>query len=82
MEKPCLNDKNEYPDDAVLSHYLGKVKKTWDSFIDFINENYPSFSGQWRYYNDGQKRKKPYHGSPFTITSLRQRFIFLIRRKN
>ena len=54
MEKPCLNDKNEYPDDAVLSHYLGKVKKTWDSFIDFINENYPSFSGQWRYYNDGK----------------------------
>jgi hypothetical protein len=54
MEKPCLNDKNEYPDDAVLSRYLGKVKRTWDSFIDFINENYPSFSGQWRYYIDGK----------------------------
>jgi hypothetical protein len=54
MEKPCLNDKNEYPSDKVLSRYLGKVKKTWDSFIDFINESYPSFSGQWRYYNDGK----------------------------
>ncbi|OHB63161.1 MAG: hypothetical protein A2168_01500 [Planctomycetes bacterium RBG_13_50_24] len=53
MEKPCLNDKNEYPNDEVLSRYLGKVKKTWDSFIDFINESYPSFFGEWRYYKDG-----------------------------
>src|SRR4030042_2336395 len=54
MEKPCLNDKDEYPNDEVLSHYLGKVKDTWDSFIVFLNESYPLFSGQWRYYNDGK----------------------------
>jgi hypothetical protein len=54
MEKPCLNNKEEYPDDEVLSRYLGKVKKTWDSFFTFLNESYPSFSGQWRYYNDGK----------------------------
>ena len=54
MEKPCLNDKDEYPDDEVLSRYLGKVKNTWDSFIDFIDESYPSFSGEWRYYKDGK----------------------------
>ena len=54
MEKPCLNDKNEYPDDDVLGRYLGKVKSTWDSFMDFLKESYPAFSGQWRYYNDGK----------------------------
>ena len=54
MEKPCLNDKDEYPNDKVLRRTLGKVKDTWDAFIDFINESYPSFSGQWRYYNDGK----------------------------
>ena len=54
MEKPCLNDKDEYPNDEVLSRYLGKVKGTWDSFTDFINESHPSFSGQWRYYQDGK----------------------------
>lgn len=54
MEKPCLNDKDEYPNDEVLSRYLGKVKNTWDSFIGFINESYPSFSGEWRYYKDGK----------------------------
>ena len=53
MEKPCLNDKNEYPDDEVLSHLLGRTKKSWDIFADFINESYPAFSGEWRYYTDG-----------------------------
>ncbi len=54
MEKPCLNDKDEYPNDEVLSRCLGKVKNTWDSFIDYINESHPTFSGEWRYYNDGK----------------------------
>ena len=54
MDKLCLNDKEEYPDDEVLSRYLGKVKETWDSFNVFLNESYPLFSGQWRYYNDGK----------------------------
>ena len=50
MEKPCFKDENEYPNDDVLSRYLGQAKNTWDSFIDFINVSYPSFSGEWRYY--------------------------------
>ena len=54
MEKPCLNDKDEFPDDKVLGRYLGKMKDTWDSFIAFLNDSYPSFSGQWRYYRDGK----------------------------
>ena len=54
MEKTCLNEKDEYPDDEVLIRYLGKVKDTWDSFINFLNESYPSFSREWRYYRDGK----------------------------
>ena len=54
MEKPCLNDKNEYPNDEFLSRYLGKVKNTWDSFVDLLDESYPSFSREWRYYKDGK----------------------------
>jgi hypothetical protein len=53
MEKPCLNNKDEYPDDEVLSRHLGRVRRTWDSFIALIKD-YPSFSGEWRYYNDGK----------------------------
>ncbi len=54
MEKPCLNDKNEYPTDAVLSHHLGESKNTWDSFINILKVDYPTFSTEWRYYNDGK----------------------------
>ncbi len=54
MEKPCLKDQNEYPDDDVLSRYLGKAKSTWDSFIGLLKENYPLFSTEWRYYHDGK----------------------------
>lgn len=54
MEKPCLNNKDEYPTAEVLSRYLGEVKSTWDSFIEFVRESYPLFSGEWRYYNDGK----------------------------
>jgi hypothetical protein len=54
MEKTCLNDRNEYPDDEVLSRYLGAVKNTWDSLIDYVAESNPDFTGEWRYYNDGK----------------------------
>ena len=54
MEKPGLNDESVYPDDDVLSQYLGEVKSIWDSFIDFIAMNHPSFTGEWRYYRDGK----------------------------
>ncbi len=54
MEKPCLNDKDERPNDEVLARALGKTKPAWDSFVSFIKENHPSFSGEWRYYSDGK----------------------------
>ncbi|UCD53223.1 MAG: DUF3788 family protein [Phycisphaerales bacterium] len=52
-KKPCLNDKDEFPDDKVLSRCLGKVKPVWDSYLAMIAENHPSFSAEWRYYRDG-----------------------------
>ncbi len=54
MDKPCLNDKAEHPDDEVLSRHLGQAKHAWDSFAELIRESYPLFSCEWRYYNDGK----------------------------
>ena len=54
MEKPCLNDNAEYPDDKVLTHYLGDAKDAWDELAVFLENKYPSLSGEWRYYNDGK----------------------------
>jgi hypothetical protein len=55
METPCLTDKAEYPDDEVLARHLGKSKNAWDSFIGLMKKNYPSFTSEWRYYNDGKR---------------------------
>jgi hypothetical protein len=54
VETIILNNKNEFPDDTVLSGHLGRVKVAWDSFIDTIRVSYPGFNGEWRYYNDGK----------------------------
>ena len=54
MEKPCLNDKAEYPDNKVLTYYLGDAKDTWDELAEFLENKYPGLSGEWRYYNDGK----------------------------
>jgi len=54
VEKPCLNDQDESPDDEVLTRCLGSVKPTWDSFLAFLREDHPSFVGEWRYYQDGK----------------------------
>jgi hypothetical protein len=54
MERPCLNDKDEHPSDEVLRHVLGRAKSAWDTFMRLIAEDHPSFSGEWRYYNDGK----------------------------
>jgi hypothetical protein len=55
MDIPCLNDKNIYPDDEVLTRYLGRAKNAWDSFMDLLKTDYPLLSTEWRYYNDGKR---------------------------
>ena len=54
MQKPILIDQNEFPEDDVLSRYLGENKNNWDSFINILKEEYPLFSTEWRYYKDGK----------------------------
>ena len=54
MEAPVLNDKSEFPDDAVLKRHLGDAKDAWDAFATFLEDTYPHYSGEWRYYDDGK----------------------------
>jgi hypothetical protein len=54
MDKPFLTDQDVYPSDDVLAQALGRVKKAWGSFMAYLSECYPSFSGEWRYYQDGK----------------------------
>jgi len=54
MDKPLLNDEKEFPDEKVLSKYLGKTKTVWDEFINLISSEHPTFALEWRYYKDGK----------------------------
>ncbi|MDI6451015.1 DUF3788 family protein [Anaerobaca lacustris] len=54
MEKPCLSNPDQFPDDEVLSGCLGKAKAAWDSFLSVLVEGSPAFAAEWRYYRDGK----------------------------
>lgn len=54
MNKPLLNDQNEYPDDAVLQKYLVGTKPYWDEITSWVAAQFPSRAFEWRYYNDGK----------------------------
>ena len=82
-KKPCLNDKDEFPGDKVLSRCLGKAKPVWDSFGTLLGANYPSFSTEWRYYRDGNnwlykvtKKKKTVCWVSVWINAFKATFYF------
>jgi len=52
--KLCLNNKDEYPTDAVLARCLGDARIGWDAFMEMLKNEYPQISHEWRYYNDGK----------------------------
>lgn len=54
MEKPLLNDQNQYPDNAVLSQILGDTMPTWVSFTETIERDFPNYTTEWRFYQDGK----------------------------
>lgn len=65
MEKPVLNDKDQFPAKEIIASHLGKNIWLWDSFFDYIQTSYPDFIPEWRYYKDGgswlmkiQRKKK------------------------
>jgi hypothetical protein len=54
MDRPCLNDPDEFPGDEVLARHLGPAKPAWDAFLAMLRDDYPQFAAEWRYYNDGK----------------------------
>ena len=54
MDQIILSDKNRFPAEEVIYSQIGKSKKIWDEFFQYIRSKHPEFSEQWRYYNDGK----------------------------
>ncbi len=53
MEVTILKDPNQYPTEEAIYSCLGNAKTLWISFFDYIHQNHPDFSEEWRYYKDG-----------------------------
>jgi hypothetical protein len=54
MEQMVLTDKEVYPSEEVIFSHIGKSKKLWISFFDYLHKDLPDFTEEWRYYNDGK----------------------------
>ncbi|MGA8265191.1 MAG: DUF3788 family protein [Ignavibacteriaceae bacterium] len=54
MDKPILNNKDQFPTEGIIFSHLGRTKIHWKSVFQYIYSNHPDFSEEWRYYNDGK----------------------------
>lgn len=54
MEQAVLADKHQFPTEEVIYSHIGKSKALWLSLFEYIHENHPDFTEQWRYYLDGK----------------------------
>jgi Protein of unknown function (DUF3788) len=54
MEQLVLINKDESPTEEIIFSHLGRTKNLWASIFEYIHSDYPEFSEEWRYYNDGK----------------------------
>ncbi|MEJ2010487.1 MAG: DUF3788 family protein [Acidobacteriota bacterium] len=54
MDTPILSDKSQFPTDEVVFSHIGKSKALWVSLFQYLAEEHPDFTREWRYYNDGK----------------------------
>ncbi|HUI42068.1 MAG TPA: DUF3788 family protein [Terriglobia bacterium] len=54
MDTPVLSDRSQFPTDEVVFSHLGKSKTLWVSLFQYLAEEHPDFTTEWRYYNDGK----------------------------
>jgi len=54
MDKSVLSDKTQFPTEEIIYSYLGKAKNIWIPFFEYLRENHPDITTEWRYYNDGK----------------------------
>lgn len=52
MERPLLNDGNQYPTDIMLASALGSSMEVYQAFIDSLSKY--QIEMEWHYYNDSK----------------------------
>ena len=54
MDKPILNDRDQFPTQEIISDHIGTAGKTWKMIFNHIHDQHPDLKEEWRYYNDGK----------------------------
>ena len=54
MDELVLKDKEQFPDEEVIFSHIGKSKKLWREFFDYLRKEHADLAEEWRYYNDGK----------------------------
>jgi hypothetical protein len=54
LDRPLLNDRDEPPDDQLLSRHLGSAKAVWDEYMGNTPAVVDGAEISWRYYLDGK----------------------------
>jgi hypothetical protein len=54
MDNPVLIDKKTFPTEEIIFSHLGKSKILWQSIFEYVHENHPELTEQWKFYNDGK----------------------------
>ena len=54
MEKPILDNPEQFPTDDIIFSVIGSSKNLWKSIFDYIQNEHPDFIKEWRFYKDGK----------------------------
>ena len=54
MDKPLLDDKEQFPTEEIIFSHIGKSGIHWETLFGHIRKHHPDFTSTWRYYNDGK----------------------------
>ena len=55
MEKPILADKDQQPTEEIVFSHIGESRNYWVHLFRHIENDYPEFNVEWRFYNDGKR---------------------------
>ena len=54
MDAPILSDESQFPTDKIVFSHIGKSKTLWAALFQYLDQEHPDFTREWRYYNDGK----------------------------
>ncbi len=50
-----LDDQEQFPTDEIIFPLIGASKAQWVILFEYLQNHYPEFVSEWRYYKDGKR---------------------------